>query len=78
MKFLAALTAFACLAAAAPAELDTRQLGSSTATDLEKGQSSNCPSAILIFARGSTETGNMVCSPRAWDFPKTLGVRLYI
>ncbi|CAI6093537.1 unnamed protein product [Clonostachys chloroleuca] len=59
MKFLAALTAFACLAAAAPAELDTRQLGSSTATDLEKGQSSNCPSAILIFARGSTETGNM-------------------
>ncbi|CAH0037912.1 unnamed protein product [Clonostachys solani] len=59
MKFLPALTAFACLAAAAPAELDTRQLGSSTATDLENGQSSNCPSAILIFARGSTETGNM-------------------
>ncbi|VUC24447.1 unnamed protein product [Clonostachys rosea] len=59
MKLLAAFTAFACLAAAAPAELDTRQLGSSTATDLENGQSSNCPSAILIFARGSTETGNM-------------------
>ncbi|KAF5722417.1 cutinase [Fusarium mundagurra] len=27
--------------------------------DLENGDSSNCPSAILIYARGSTEPGNL-------------------
>ncbi|KAF5987503.1 cutinase [Fusarium bulbicola] len=27
--------------------------------DLEDGDSSNCPSAILIYARGSTEPGNL-------------------
>jgi len=29
-------------------------------TALETGSSSACPKAILIFARGSTEPGNMV------------------
>jgi hypothetical protein len=28
--------------------------------DLENGDSSNCPTAILIYARGSTEPGNLV------------------
>ncbi|KAL2754919.1 carbohydrate esterase family 5 protein [Sodiomyces alcalophilus JCM 7366] len=37
--------------------LEARQ--STTRDDLENGSSSNCPEAILIFARGSTEPGNM-------------------
>ena len=40
-------------------DVEARQL-SSTRNDLERGSSSNCPSVILIFARGSTEIGNMV------------------
>lgn len=62
---------FAALAAASPliipesaaVELEARQLGSSR-TELESGSSSACPKAILIFARGSTETGNLVCLDR--------------
>lgn len=42
-------------------EIESRQL-SSTRTELERGSSSNCPKVIYIFARGSTEPGNMVCS----------------
>ncbi|KAK4238133.1 carbohydrate esterase [Achaetomium macrosporum] len=41
------------------AEIEARQLLASTRNDLENGDSSNCPRVILIFARGSTETGNM-------------------
>ncbi|KAF2130033.1 carbohydrate esterase family 5 protein [Dothidotthia symphoricarpi CBS 119687] len=37
--------------------LEARQ--SSTRTELELGSSSACPKAIFIFARGSTEAGNM-------------------
>lgn len=67
MKFLA-ITLLATLAAASPIilpeseaiEIQARQLGSSK-TELESGSSSACPKAILIFARGSTETGNLVC-----------------
>lgn len=40
--------------------VEVRQLGSSTRNELETGTSAACPKAILIFARGSTETGNMV------------------
>ncbi|KAK4034186.1 carbohydrate esterase [Parachaetomium inaequale] len=61
MKFVSLLAA-AGLAAALPAaepEIDARQFGSSTRTDLEKGSSANCPKVIFIFARASTETGNM-------------------
>jgi len=67
MKFLSLLTA-AGLAAALPAppavvdnaaEIEARQLVPSIRTDLEKGSSSNCPKAILIFARASGEPGNM-------------------
>ncbi len=67
----------ASLVSAAPFEgapeardLEARQL-SSRRNDLENGDASNCPEVILIFARGSTEAGNMVgispavshCSP---------------
>ncbi|KFH43431.1 Cutinase-like protein [Hapsidospora chrysogenum ATCC 11550] len=38
-------------------QLETRQ--STTRNDLENGSSSRCPDAILIYARGSTEAGNM-------------------
>lgn len=55
----------ASLVSAAPLEgapeardLEARQ--SSRRNDLENGSSSNCPEVILIFARGSTESGNMV------------------
>ncbi|ROT43667.1 cutinase [Sodiomyces alkalinus F11] len=37
--------------------IEARQ--SNTRNDLEEGSSSNCPEVILIFARGSTESGNM-------------------
>jgi cutinase len=39
-------------------------LGLVTRTDLENGDSSKCPKAILIYARGSTEPGNIVCNLR--------------
>ncbi|KAJ4329809.1 hypothetical protein N0V87_010546 [Didymella glomerata] len=65
MKFLA-VALFAVLATTSPIvipeaeaiELQARQLGLSS-TELESGSSSACPKAILIFARGSTETGNL-------------------
>lgn len=71
MKFLSAIALLAGLAAAAPApapapvdfepilDLEGRQL-SSTRNDLERGSASACPDGILIFARGSTEPGNIV------------------
>ena len=51
------LLAFAGFAAANPV---ARQLSSSTKNDLEQGSSSNCPKVIFIFARASSEQGNMV------------------
>ena len=62
MKITAALTLLATAGVmAAPADLDERQLGgSSTRTDLEDGNSSDCPSTILIFARATGERGNIV------------------
>jgi cutinase len=67
MRFLGTAL-FAALALASPIilpeteviELQARQLESSR-TELESGSSSACPKAILIFARGSTEIGNLVC-----------------
>ncbi|KAG9198613.1 hypothetical protein G6514_009789 [Epicoccum nigrum] len=66
MKFVA-LFMLASLAAASPitlaapeaATLLARQLGTSTRSELENGQSGSCPKAIFIFARASTETGNL-------------------
>lgn len=77
MKFIGIITLTAALVASLPttrvgdervpvtrdealAAVEARQ--SSSRNDLEKGSSSACPKAILIFARGSTELGNMVCS----------------
>jgi hypothetical protein len=42
-----------------PLRLYTRQLGF-TRNELETGSSSSCPKVIFIYARGSTEIGNMV------------------
>lgn len=39
-------------------DLQIRQLSSSTSNDVESG---SCHDVTFIFARGSTETGNMVC-----------------
>jgi cutinase len=66
MKFFA-YSLLASLAAASPLvlpkseaiELEARQLGGSS-TELENGNAASCPKAILIFARGSTESGNLV------------------
>lgn len=45
----------------APATVDLEQRQSSnTRNELEQGSASNCPDGILIFARGSTEGGNIV------------------
>lgn len=68
MKFLAIVTFCAALVAAAPvevvveadvADLEVRQAGL-TRNELESGSSSACPRVIFIFARASTELGNMV------------------
>lgn len=59
MKFINSLIVFASAAAAVPTDLTARQL-SSRRNDLEDGSSSNCPSAILIYARATGEIGNMV------------------
>ncbi|PKS05307.1 hypothetical protein jhhlp_008680 [Lomentospora prolificans] len=64
MKFLAALTVGATVALAIavpssePAGLERRQ-GRTTRNDLENGDAGDCPSVIMIYARGSTEPGNM-------------------
>ncbi|KAF9870687.1 cutinase [Colletotrichum karsti] len=66
MKFLSILSLAVTLAAAAPVEvvvdtslvpLEARQ--SSSRNELESGSSSACPKVIYIFARASTEPGNM-------------------
>ena len=43
-------------------EIQARQFGFGTTTrnELENGSAEACPKAIFIFARASTETGNMV------------------
>ncbi|KAJ4288705.1 hypothetical protein N0V88_007239 [Collariella sp. IMI 366227] len=67
MKFLN-LLAVAGLVAALPApveveqaaaEIEARQLLAETKNELESGSSSNCPQVIFIFARASSEGGNM-------------------
>lgn len=62
MKFLA-LSMLASLAAASPITLSARQLGTNTRSELENGKAGSCPKAIFIFARASSETGNMVRPP---------------
>lgn len=71
MKFLAIISLCTALVAAAPiegpvvvadagvADLEVRQTGL-TRDELQDGSSSACPRVIFIFARASTELGNMV------------------
>ncbi|KAF4420582.1 cutinase precursor [Fusarium acutatum] len=70
MKFLTILSLFAAASVALPtsnplserevlAELEKRQSGSITRDDLSNGASSACPPVIFIYARGSTELGNL-------------------
>jgi cutinase len=40
--------------------LAARQFLSGSKNELEQGSSSSCPKAILVFARGTTEQGNLV------------------
>lgn len=47
----------------APEDLEARQFFATTQNELVTG-TGPCPKAIFIFARGSTEPGNMVCSPQ--------------
>ena len=57
MKFTAAIALLATTAAAVPTGLERRQLGGMTENELSSG---SCRKITLIFARGSTEMGNMV------------------
>ncbi|KAM0246449.1 hypothetical protein ACHAP5_004764 [Fusarium lateritium] len=64
MKFSIAAAFMAATASALPAAqesaLEARQFfGSNTRNDLTQGSSSSCPSVIFVYARGSTETGNL-------------------
>lgn len=72
MKFIAIISFCAALVAAVPiegpgevvvdtsvADLEVRQTGL-TRDELQSGSSSACPRVIFIFARASTELGNMV------------------
>lgn len=81
MKFIAAVAAFAGLTSALPTassyaeeirswellETHTRLLearqSSETRNELQDGGA--CPPIIFIYARGSTEGGNLVCTSRA-------------
>jgi hypothetical protein len=62
MKFTAILSLFAASSAAfpTPSDLEVRQAGSITRNDLSNGAASSCPPVIFIYARGSTESGNLV------------------
>lgn len=67
MKFSLVLASFVSFVSALPVDIDAgtdvdvvaRQ--SNSRNELETGSASNCPEAILIYARGSTEPGNVVC-----------------
>jgi hypothetical protein len=69
MKFSIISTLLAATASALPAgqdaaALEARQLGGSiTRNDLADGNSGSCPGVIFIYARGSTEAGNLVSDP---------------
>jgi cutinase len=84
MKYSFTLAALLSLSAASPiaqpsltdtnlAELDTRQLGSSTANEFVNG---GCRDTIFVCARGSGERGNMggtVCPATARNLQSALG-----
>lgn len=57
MKFTAIVALLVAAAAAVPTGIERRQLGM-TQNDLKMG---SCKKITLVYARGSTEMGNMVC-----------------
>jgi len=61
IPFLAALAAASPIAVPEPAnaEVETLVARQSGSSELENGSASSCPKAILVFARGSTETGTL-------------------
>ena len=63
MKITAVVALLAAAAAAVPTGLERRQLGM-TENELKLG---SCKKITLVYARGSTEMGNMVCIPIAPD-----------
>ena len=75
MKFTSVLSLFVASAAALPTSTETlvalegRQAESITRDDLSNGAAGDCPGQIFIFARGSTELGNLVSyfPNRTWD-----------
>ena len=69
MKFTTALLSLvACVAAAPVTELIERQIGAvgTTANELSIG---SCRDIIFIFARGSTEIGNLVSGSLSQRYP---------
>lgn len=57
MKFTAVIALLAATVAAVPTGLERRQFGGMTSNDLKTG---SCKKITLVYARGSTEMGNMV------------------
>jgi hypothetical protein len=60
MKFTTAIALLAATVAAVPTGLERRQLGGMTENELKDG---TCKKITLVYARGSTEMGNMVSTP---------------
>jgi cutinase len=59
MRFLNTL-ALAQIAAALPLEVITRQLDRTSLSESEFSRSTTCGKVVFVWARGSTEAGNMV------------------
>jgi cutinase len=86
MKFFATLSLLAGLATALPTAveiapaaseegIEARQLFGNTRNELQTG--GTCPRVIFIFARGSTESGNLVCcAPTSTALGMYLGIEV--